>query len=291
MVDIRQTEQYANYLKREGWIVERIDNTNYFTRKLPLIGSVLKLQRPEKIDFNTIDRLCRKYRVFQIIVEPNNEHQVSSIKYQGYKLSKSPYLPSKTLQIDLTQSQKTISDHFKKDARQALRKIYDPERAKRVEGGDYITTKEYSSPSDIRKWRESWKKSVKFNRYVPSSESLINLRSSFPHNYSVFLASHNGSTSSPQVISGAIFLRTKDVAYYWYGFTDKEGRTSLSQYSLLYQGILWAKKTGCTVFDFEGIYDSRFPNKSWLGFTHFKCSFGGHEVEYPGCYTKFRLPV
>src|SRR3989344_8907528 len=118
MVDIRQTEQYANYLKREGWIVERIDNTNYFTRKLPLIGSVLKLQRPEKIDFNTIDRLCRKYRVFQIIVEPNNEHQVSSIKYQGYKLSKSPYLPSKTLQIDLTQSQKTISDHFKKDARQ-----------------------------------------------------------------------------------------------------------------------------------------------------------------------------
>src|SRR3989344_4055920 len=107
MVDIRQTEQYANYLKREGWIVERIDNTNCFTRKLPLIGSVLKLQRPEKIDFNTIDRLCRKYRVFQIIIEPDLALIDSSVTHNlllhnGFKITRSPYLPSKTLQIDLT---------------------------------------------------------------------------------------------------------------------------------------------------------------------------------------------
>jgi lipid II:glycine glycyltransferase (peptidoglycan interpeptide bridge formation enzyme) len=47
---------------------------------------------------------------------------------------------------------------------------------------------------------------------------------------------------------------------------------------------------GCKIFDFEGIYDSRFPIKSWLGFTHFKKQFGGNEIAYPGCYIKFRLP-
>lgn len=54
---------------------------------------------------------------------------------------------------------------------------------------------------------------------------------------------------------------------------------------------MWAKKRGCKIFDFEGIYDERFPNKSWLGFTHFKKSFGGYEVSYPGTYTKTRLEV
>lgn len=264
-------------------MTERIDGVNYFIRKLPLVGSVLKLQRPEKINFDTIDKLCRKYHIFQIILEPQLTSGINStLKHNilithGFKLSKSPFLPSKTLQIDLTQSQKNILGHIKKDARYAIKR------------GGLSVIKFYSTPIDIRKWREAWKASVKFDRYVPSFKALLNLRKSFTNNYSVFLASHN---ISGNIMGGALFTRTSHgVAYYWYGFTNSEGRTSLSQYSLLYQGILWAKKNGCKVFDFEGIYDPRFPNKSWLGFTHFKRSFGGHEVSYPGCYTKFRFPL
>src|SRR4030042_1056681 len=97
-------------------------------------------------------------------------------------------------------------------------------------------------------------------------------------------------TLSPIVT--VLFTRSlHDFGYYWYGFTNNEGRTSLSQYSLLYQGILWAKRQGCKVFDFEGVYDPRFPDKSWLGFSHFKRSFGGYEVEYPGCFIQNRFPL
>jgi lipid II:glycine glycyltransferase (peptidoglycan interpeptide bridge formation enzyme) len=70
-----------------------------------------------------------------------------------------------------------------------------------------------------------------------------------------------------------------------------EGRSTLSQYTLLWNGILWAKKNGYKIFDFEGIFDPRFPDKNWKGFTHFKRSFGGEEVIYPGCYTKLRFPL
>jgi len=294
-MDIRQSLQYAEYLRREGWFVKRIREINYFIKKFPLIGSVLKLQRPEKIDFNTIDRLCRKYRVFQIIIEPDLALIDSSVTHNlllhnGFKITRSPYLPSKTLQIDLTQTKKRIYTNFTKDCKYSIKRAMALSERSESKGSD-VTIHEYSTLSDIKTWRESWKKSVKFTRYVPSEQQLLNLCRSFPHNYSVFLASHNGSTSSPQVISGAIFLRTKDVAYYWYAFTNDEGRTSLSQYSLLWKGLLWAKKMGCKVFDFEGIYNPRFPNKSWLGFSHFKRSFGGRGIEYPGCYTKFRLPV
>ncbi len=145
-----------------------------------------------------------------------------------------------------------------------------------------------SSLSDLKKFHNAWRKSVKFTRFVPSLESLINLRSSFSTHNPIILTSHNKSGS---IIGGAIFTRSlHDYVYYWQGFTHYEGRTSLSQYSLVYEGLLWAKKMGCKVFDFEGIYDPRFPNKSWLGFSHFKKSFGGKEMEYPGCYTRFRFP-
>jgi lipid II:glycine glycyltransferase (peptidoglycan interpeptide bridge formation enzyme) len=283
MTDLRQTIQYANYLESLGWTVERIEENNYFIRKLPLIGSILKIQRLKKINFDTIDKICRKYRVFQVILEPNLavadsvtfEH--TSLLHHGFKLSKSPYLPSKTLQINLTQSKEKIYAHFSKDCKYNIKR------------GDNVRVKEYSTPKEIGRWHEAWKKSVKFTRYVPPADQLINLRKSFPDNYSLFLASHN---ISGNVIGGALFTRSlHDICYYWYGFTNSEGRTSLSQYSLLYQGILWAKEQGCKVFDFEGIYDERFPNKNWLGFSHFKKSFGGTEVLYPGCYTKLRLSL
>ena len=284
VIDIKQTQEYANYLRKEGWIVERIENTNYFIKKLPLIGSLLKIQRPEEIKFNIIEDLCRRYRVFQIIIEPKTIANGQKLMANGYKLSKGPYLPSKTLQIDLTQPVDKIWSGFNNDARSGVRR------------GRSAAVKKCSTPSDLIKFHNIWRKAVKFTRFVPSLESLINLRNSFLTHHPIILTSHNGSTSSPQcvsdsIIGGAIFTRSlHDYAYYWQGFTNNEGRTSLSQYSLVYQGILWAKEMGCKIFDFEGVFDSRFPNKSWLGFTHFKKSFGGKEVLYPGCYIKLRFP-
>lgn len=281
MLDIRQTRRYGEYLRENGWTVERIGDNNYFIKKFPLVGSILKLQRPEKIDITSINRIIEKYRAFQIIVEPKDESQAAILASNGYKLARTTYLPSKTLQIDLTKSEKEILSAFKKDARRLV---------KRGEGN---IIKTYSTPEEIDLWRNAWKNSVNYSRYVPTLETLLKIRKSFPQSSSLFLASHN---IVGRIIGGALFTTSSHdgsnyITYYWYGFTNKEGRSTLSQYSLLYHGILWAKKQGYKVFDFEGIYDERFPNKSWLGFTHFKKSFGGREALYPGCYTKFRLPI
>lgn len=298
MTDIRQSKNFADYLRSQGWTVESlpaqagIDNINYFIRKLPIVGSVLKVQRPAKIDFKTIQKLEKKYRVFQTIIESDLTSVVNSFSnihslllHNGYKLSKSPFLPSKTLHLDLTKPLK-----FNKETRRAIRK--GPFFAEATKGREVFNIKQYSTPDEIKKFHEAWKKSVNFSRYVPSLKSLLSLRKAFPNNTSIFLASHNLTSlklRGTSISAGAIFIRTRNIGYYWQAFTNKEGRTSLSQYSLLYSGILWAKRNNCKVFDFEGIYDNRFPNKSWLGFTHFKKSFGGTEVLYPGCYTKFCL--
>lgn len=282
MLDLRQTKEYANYLHRDGWTVERINSTNYFLKRLPIVGYVLKLQRPEKIDFKVIDNLCRKYGIFQVIIDPDLTFTNSFVSnhdlllHHGFKLSKSSYLPSKTLCIDLTQSQKAIYADFQRNIRTGIKR------------GDEIVIRDYSSPSDVKIFRDAWKNSVKFTRYVPSLKSLLNLRKSFPQNKSLCLASHN---IVGRIIGGVIFTISSHgvsnyITSYMYGFISNEGRSSLSMASLLYQGILWGKKMDCKVFDFEGIYDSRFPNKSWLGFSRFKKSFGGYEVLYPGTYIK-----
>ncbi len=276
MADIRQSEEYANYLKTIDWVVERIGEVNYFVKKFPLIGSVLKVQRPLKIDLEVISKLSRKYRAFQIIIEPIDENQAQIIKNAGFKLSRSPYLPSKTLLLDLTMNREGLLKQMKKDARMAIKK------------NEGIDIREVST-KDLKSFYDNWKSAVSFSRYVPSLNQLLNLSKSFNQNPALFLTSHNDVGN---IMGGAIFTRSShDIAYYWQGFTNNEGRASLSQYALVWKGLLWAKSQQCKLFDFEGIYDSRFPNKSWLGFTHFKKSFGGTEILYPGAYTKFSLNI
>lgn len=281
MIDIRQSKNYAEYLTSQGWIVERIDNINYFIKKIPFLGSILKIQRPNKLNFKTIEILEKKYKVFQTIIEPINEFKAKLLINKGFKLSKNPYLPSKTLHLDLTQPKEQIFRNFSKDCRYSIKK------------GEGIKISDCSTTQEITNFYNAWKKSVNFNRYVPSLESLLKLKKSFPQKHSLFLTSHNNVGT---IIGGAIFTTSfHDVSnyiiYYWHGFTNSEGRTSLSQYPLLYQAILWGKEMKYKIFDYEGIYDERFPQQSWIGFTHFKKSFGGTEVSYPGCYTKYRLPV
>ena len=67
MVDIRQSSQYAKYLSQIGWVIERDGGTNYFIRKIPLLGCVIKIQRPEEIKLNKVRQLSKKYRTFQVI--------------------------------------------------------------------------------------------------------------------------------------------------------------------------------------------------------------------------------
>lgn len=270
MVDIRQTIQYANYLSKIGWRVERSAEINYFVKKLSLIGSVLKIQRPEEIRIDKIKKLSKKYKVFRVIIEPKDTLNLKLLHTNGFKLSKSPYLPSKTLQLDITKTKESLFKRLKKDARAAIRK------------NSELQLKAYEA-GGIEKFRDIWKGVVGAKRYVPPLSHLKALKTTFKKN-SLFITGKDGN-------SGAIFLIGDKIAYYWQAFSNKEARRLQAQYKIVWKGIFWAKERGAKIFDFEGIYDRRFPDKSWLGFTHFKESFRGYEVEYPGAFVKSRFPT
>src|SRR3989344_254659 len=86
--------------------------------------------------------------------------------------------------------------------------------------------------------------------------------------------------------AGAVILTHKKTAYYYYAGSSTK---SDLPYLAVWEAMKEAKRRGCTTWDFEGIYDARWPNKGWKGFSHFKKSFGGREVEFPGCFTRWSL--
>jgi lipid II:glycine glycyltransferase (peptidoglycan interpeptide bridge formation enzyme) len=268
MIDIRQTPKYAKYLRKIGWKVIQLNHVNCFIKNIPIVGSIIKIQRPETIPLKKIERLAIKHRAFQVIIEPKNKLDAKFLTTNKYKESNNPFLPTKTLHLDLTKTKDKLTRELKKDARRAIRK------------NNHASISNLRL-QDIEKFRNAWKKAVSKKRYVPPLSHLEALKKTFT-NKVLFLITKDNS-------AGAIFLIGNKIAYYWQAFSSKEGRKSLAQYKIIWEGILKSKAVGAKILDFEGIYDERFPNKSWKGFSHFKKSFGGHEVEYPGVFTKIYI--
>jgi hypothetical protein len=266
MNDIRQSENYARYLASIGWNVYKLEGVYYYIKRI-LFFNTVKVQRPKHLGEKLIAEIISRHKPFNFIIEPVNNNQVKLLNKRNFKLSKSPYLPTKTLIINLTKSKRELLRGLKKDARYALNKT---------------NSTKFSEVKNLKEFYDEWKRSVGIKRIIPTVVELRALKNTFLSS-SLLLTSHNDNGT---MMSGAIFLISESTAYYWQAFTNPEGRATLAQYRLVWEGILWAKKKGCRTFDFEGIYDLRFPAKSWLGFTHFKKSFGGSEVKYPGTFVK-----
>jgi len=269
MTDIRQHRKYANYLESLNWIVEEKDGVKYFIKKI-LFFSVMKVQRPKKINLKHIEKLAKKYRAFQVVIEPRTFKEADELINPpaggGWQLG-FPFIPSKTVFVDLKKSEKKIFENFTKDTRYSVRKSENVE---------------VSEEPDLTKFRKLWKKSVNIKRHVLKQKEINALHENFGKD-SLFLTAENG-------ISGAIFLVAGDVGYYWYGFVGKTGRKKLSQYKVLWEGIKWARARGAKTFDMEGIFDERFPLPAWRGFTKFKKGFGGRVEKFPGAYQKTISP-
>ena len=279
MQDLRQSPQYGEYMRKIGWKVENFDGCQIFIKKLPLLGSFIKIQRPEKIPFLKIEKIAKKYRAFCVKIEPQNAKDAKlnaksakELQKHGYKEDKSPYAPPKTLQINLTLSEKQILAQMKKDGRYGIRRA-EKEKIKILRN------------RDIKEFRLAWKKYNYRRLWMPSLKWLQALKDSFKNDFFQLII-------NDPPLAGVILLKHNEIMYYYYAFSSKEGQKLFAPYLLVWEGIKLAKKQGCQIFDFEGIEDSRFNStKSWHGFSHFKKSFGGKEIEYPGSFSKYRLPL
>jgi len=274
-MDLRQSPEYAHYLELLGWQVEKINNCQIFIRQFPLIGSIVKIQRPENLSsIGELFAVIKRYRAFQITIEP-----LQRVSKYGFKKSKSPYLPTKTIQIDLTQSEEKIFANFSSAKRRAIRKAIKNKvtikQGKEIEG--LIALKNTQNGF--------------LGRFLRIDKQFKALWQAFWPKKAILLLAY--STFSACVPSAGLLLLFHDkIAYYYQAASTNQGNQLAAPSLLVWEALKIAKKKRCKIFDFEGIYDSRFPQKDWHGFTKFKMGFGGEEIAYPPplVKTSFLLP-
>lgn len=270
MVDLRQTKEWAGWLATTGWIVERVKTgkkySPAFIRKMPLLPiSFLKIQRyAGPIDWKPFGELKKKYRILWSVLEPITEDQVAGIKKHGYRLMHDTYLPGKTRIVDLTKSELTLLTEMSGNFRRIIKK------------GSAVKTKQVSANEFYRGWQK-WAKSMILARF-----QFDKLVGAFGKKAEFWAVEKDG-----RLLSAVMLLFTADACFYYQTWTSEEGRQGGEHVVLVFETMKQAKRLKKKYYNFEGVFDSRFPMAKWGGFSEFKRRFGGYEVEYPGSFMKW----
>jgi len=273
--DLRQSVEYGRYMERIGWKVTRIQSKQkiqIFIRKLGLVG-IAKIQRVKlPLPWKKIEEVLRRERAFtcklEPIIPPGSPFGHPGGDWKGFKQDGWPLLGTKTQRVNLRPSEKDIFESFKKDARYVLRKLQDARYKIQI--------------NKFEDFYETWRKSARRkNLWIPKQKDYRALVDCFGKKCFCITAGE---------LAGALILTHRGTAYYYYAGATKTGNEQNLPYLAVWEAMKESKGRGCRVWDWEGIYDARWPNKGWRGFSHFKKSFGGREVEYPGCFNRWQWP-
>lgn len=271
MQDIRQNPKWRTFCETKGLktviVPTRRQGVNLQGILMPfgIFGiNFLKIQRGVyDPDWLELKKIKKKYRVISSVIEPIRIQSIADYKRNGYKQSNFPYLATKTIVIDLKKSVDKLWGGLS-------------ENAKRLVNKNKIEVKEVTP----KEFLDEWKKSSKIWT-TPLSE-LEGMKQSLGKNVFFLIGYIEGKCQS-----GILLVDTIDMTNYFHTFTSTEGRKTGAHYGLVWKTILDSKKRKKKFYDFEGIFDPRWPQKKWLGFTEFKNKFGGDVVTHPGCFYKW----
>lgn len=281
-MEIQQSPLYAKYIKTLKWTVESVDGTNIFIRSIPLTGTIAKIQRPVKLpDTERTIEILKKYNVRFVVAEadsPTSENEF--IKWcnelkKHFTLSSSPYIPTKTIHVNLTLPEEDIFKSFTSAKRRAIRRA--------IHLG--VTVEE---SDDINTLVAIKNKSAGLFGFI-TTYGMAKLWPIFaPDNATILLAYGPVQRilrphAHKELIGGILLLFWDNIAYYWLVGATKQGKKLFAPTLLVWHALQVSKKRGMENFDFVGVWDERLPGQfdSWKGFTKFKEGFGGKTIYYP----------
>lgn len=257
MADIRQSPQWQNFMMKNGWTIEKFDGGCAFVKHFGPFGSFIKIQRPPQNPTDSwVCNIAKKHNAWQVVLES----AISKNQPSNWKRT-SPFIPSKTLQIKLENwKERLLPRKTKYETRKAITNGVSIQMTDRVE--DFVKLWQGSRSFDFGQGRWIAQLYRAFDR---------------PNRFTIL------GNVNKQTVAGALILIFGGMAYYMYAASNKTGRKMSAQYLVVTRVIEESKRRGAKIFDFEGVYDSRYHSqtKSWRGFTHFKKSFNGVEVEFP----------
>ena len=279
----QQSPLYAQYMKHLKWGVASIDGTNIFWRRFPLLGAMAKIHRPEKLPpLKKLIPFLRNNHIRRLVVEPIATDSQSHVTRwcrslpSWVSLNRSPFLPTKTIRIDLTQSEEEIFHAFTEAKRRAVRRAtklgVTVEQSKDIDALIRVKNTSAGLFGGITTTgiRELWK------IFAPKHAAIL-LAYAHSADYRLPITDY-----SPP-IGGILLLFWDGIAYYWIAAGTKKGKKLFTPTLLVYEALKLAKLRKAKQLDFVGVWDERVPrqNHEWKGFTKFKEGFGGQTLYYP----------
>lgn len=272
-MELQQSPLYAKYIQALGWSVFSLDGARMFYKQIPLMGGLLKIQRPKKLPSAIkLIQIIKKKNIRTVAIDPDVRQNLTKYKHwckrvgTYARVSRSEYMPTKTILVDLTPTEEQIFHRFSEAKRRAVRRaqkngiitrqsqnIQDLIRIKNKSGGlfGFITTFGIDKFWDIMA----------------------------PTRVTTVLA----YTKRERLVGGVLLMFWGDTAFYWIAGAVPEGKKLFAPTLLVWKALRIAKKKGARKFDFVGVWDERMPTKhlDWKGFTRFKEGFGGSTAYYP----------
>lgn len=283
--DPRQAPQWGEYLQKIGWKIEKVDQHQVFIRQLPIVNaSVIKIQRPiGPIPFLKFDRLAKKYRAWCVVVEPHlADYNPAIFVKNGYQPSKLRFAHTATIKIDLTQTQAKLWQSFSDNARRNINKAR----------GNHLRIETIFLKKEVDDWRfrlfyqllKAMAKQKKF--FITGYDDFASKMTAFKDS-SILLAAYQSRSRTPVAMLWLAYFNK--VVFYVHPAITPLGYQLLANYLLIWEGLKLAKILNLKVFDFESIYDERFPkdHPKWQGYTEFKKRWHGTIVKYPPAWIKF----
>ena len=283
--DLRQTDGWAKYLQSLGWEVEEIPgperSCKIYIRKVPLIGAVVKLQRPAAVPpAEEIDRIAKEHRALFVKLEPSRP-----VSMAGFEPDRNPNLPTKTVVIDLTRSGAELWEDLSKDARQSIRKAV----GNQLTAGGYQPGDEGFSGALANFQRLLQETGGRQGFRATSLQEVQKKAAAFEKDTLIFVVRQDG-----RPVAAALIIFSGNAAFFHHLGSKKSGQKLFATYFLVWEVLKEIKKRrpDVRILDLEGVDDPRFPQtKSWQKFSVFKRKWGGEEIEYPPPLIKYFNPL
>ena len=202
-----------------------------------------------------------------------SDSKVELNKLGLHKLSKDGYASGK---INLKASEDSLLMSFKKKWRYYLRKSLSTEIDIKLKKADEL---------DLNLLISKYKELQKKNSFTGLNESLIVTLSKYKTGDCIFSLFQAEDSSSKDFLGLLVLLIHGDTATYFIGLTNEKGRQMNTNYALLWEAILYAKKIDCCWFDIGGL-DNTTPE----GITHFKKGLNSNLYSLIGEWGYFQFP-
>lgn len=286
MQDYHQAPEYGQYLSQLDWHIFEGKDTQIFCRRLPLINRYLiKAQRinhsrqnlQDLIDCHTHFKPIATYVEFNQS-EANFDNQIWNDK--GFHPIRRGMLPTKTLRINLLQPLPNI-----------LKSMHSKTRYNINLSIRHGLTANILSVQQVIQNDTLYNQIYQLLRENSQRQRFWSFPSSWLHallqgfEKKAFIV--NVYTSKSELAATLICLTYDNCVYYNANGSSLLGRKVMAASRATFEAIKYAQAKKYQWFDFDGIFDSRYPISSWKGFTRFKKSFGGEELLYPPAYRKW----